>query len=49
MGRLASVFSLAVMPTIGYAEEPHPPKDLPRYQIVSTSEGLHSIFRVGIP
>ena len=23
-----------------------PKKDLPRYQIVSTSEGLHSIFRV---
>ncbi|MEO8006885.1 MAG: hypothetical protein ABI771_18350, partial [Betaproteobacteria bacterium] len=46
MERLVSVFLLALLSANCYAEDRQPAKDMPRYQIVSTSNGLHSIFRV---
>jgi hypothetical protein len=46
MERLMSVFFLALLSLTCYAEDRQPTKDTPRYQIVSTSNGLHSIFRV---
>jgi hypothetical protein len=45
MERIMSVFFVLLSATCN-AEDRQSTKDTPRYQIVSTSNGLHSIFRV---
>lgn len=46
MKRLVPAFLLVLSSMTCHAEDRQPAKDMPRYQIVSTSNGLHSIFRV---
>jgi hypothetical protein len=46
MERRISVLFLALLSATCYAEDRQRTNDTPRYQIVSTSHGLHSIFRV---
>jgi hypothetical protein len=46
MERVALLVLLSLTSTICDAQAQRPPKEGQRYQIVSTSNGLHSIFRV---